>query len=400
MVDRASDSSHVSNLENDLETDSGGSSEPMLKSVGFAAKHSFSNLKYFEFERAPAKADEVELEILFCGVCHSDVHQVKNEWSNTVYPCLPGHEIVGRIKRAGAAVTKHRVGELVGVGCMIDSCGSCGPCRAGEQNYCEGPNSWLATYNGPMVPAAKAAGKVNTYGRDNTFGGYSNNLVVKESFLLKIPAALRPEVAAPILCAGATTYSPLKHWGVKAGQKVGIVGFGGLGHLACRIAKAMGAEVTVFTRTNEKLDEAGTFGISAVLEKDKDALEGLKAIFDFILSTIPEKHDINPFIELLKRDCTLCIVGALEPLEPVNNMQLAFHRKRVAGSLIGDLTDTQEVLDFCAKHGIGPDVELINIEDVNDAYDRVEKGEVRFRYVINMASLDVPNMPRTASTGN
>jgi uncharacterized zinc-type alcohol dehydrogenase-like protein len=390
MVDRASDTRQSSSVNTDFDTDSSGSSVSMLKAVGFAAKHSFSNLKRFEFERAPAKADEVELEVLFCGVCHSDIHQVKNEWSNTVYPCLPGHEIVGRITRVGSNVTSHRVGDLVGVGCMIDSCGNCEPCQAGDQNYCEGPNSWLATYNGPMVPAVKAPGEVNTYGRDNTYGGYSNNLVVKAEFLLKIPSVLRPEVAAPILCAGATTYSPLKHWGVKAGQTVGIVGFGGLGHLACKIAKAMGAEVTVFTHTKEKLEEAGKFGISAVLEKDKDALERLKSRFDFILSTIPEKHDINPFIELLKRDCTLCVVGALEPLEPVNNMQVAFHRKQVAGSLIGNLADTQEVLDFCAKHGIGPDVELINIEDVNDAYDQVEKGDVRFRYVIDMASLEAP----------
>jgi uncharacterized zinc-type alcohol dehydrogenase-like protein len=239
-----------------------------------------------------------------------------------------------------------------------------------------------------MIPAAKAPGEVNTYGRDNTYGGYSNNLVVKESFLLKIPSSLRPEVAAPILCAGVTTYSPLKHWGVKAGQEVGIVGFGGLGHLASKIAKAMGAEVTVFTHTKEKLEEAGKFGITAVLEDDEAALQQLKSRFDFILSTVPEKHDINPFIELLKRDCTLCVVGALEPLEPVNNMQVAFHRKQVAGSLIGNLADTQEVLDFCARHAIGPDIELIDIEDVNDAYEKVEKGEVRFRYVIDMRSLE------------
>jgi len=212
-------------------------------------------------------------------------------------------------------------------------------------------------------------------------------LVVKEKFLLNIPTTLRPEVAAPILCAGATTYSPLKHWGVKAGHNVGIVGFGGLGHLASKIAKAMGAEVTVFTHTKEKLEEANDFGISAVLEKDEKAMQGLTARFDFILSTIPQKHDLNPFIALLKRDCTLCVVGALEPLEPVNNMQVAFHRKAIAGSLIGNLADTQEVLDFCAKHEIGPDIELINIEEVNDAYDKVEQADVRFRYVINMASL-------------
>jgi uncharacterized zinc-type alcohol dehydrogenase-like protein len=390
MTNRAADAMSVA-LDHDTAIANPNSTDALkLKAVGFAAKHSFSNLKRFDFERAPANANEVELEILFCGVCHSDIHQVKNEWSNTVYPCLPGHEIVGRITRIGSAVTAHRVGDLVGVGCMIDSCGSCGPCQAGEQNYCEGPNSWLATYNGPMIPAAKAPGEVNTYGRNNTYGGYSNNLVVKESFLLNIPSTLRPEVAAPILCAGATTYSPLKHWGVKAGQHVGIVGFGGLGHLACKIAKAMGAEVTVFTRTVEKLEEAGRFGITAVLENDKEALDRLRSSFDFVLSTIPEKHDINPFINLLKRDCTLCVVGALEPMAPVNNMLMAFHRKQVAGSLIGNLADTQEVLDFCARHGIGPDIELINIEDVNDAYDKVEKGEVRFRYVIDMASLDAP----------
>jgi uncharacterized zinc-type alcohol dehydrogenase-like protein len=387
MTDRASDSTQIDRPHEESTADSSGASVTMLKAVGFAAKHSFSNLKRFEFERAPAKANEVELDVLFCGVCHSDIHQVKNEWSNTVYPCLPGHEVVGRVTRVGSAVTKHRVGDLVGVGCMIDSCGSCGPCQAGDQNYCEGPNSWLATYNGPMIPAAKAPGEVNTYGRDNTYGGYSNNLVVKEDFLLKIPPSLRPEVAAPILCAGATTYSPLKHWGVEDGQKVGVVGFGGLGHLACKLAKAMGADVTVFTRPQEKLEEAAKLGITGVLEKDKTALEGLKSSFDFILSTIPEKHDINPFVELLKRDCAICVVGALEPMDPVNNMQLAFHRKQVAGSLIGNLADTQEVLDFCATHGIGPDIELINIEDVNDAYDRVENGDVRFRYVINMASL-------------
>jgi uncharacterized zinc-type alcohol dehydrogenase-like protein len=387
MMDRAGDLFHSVGPASETTADANDSGAHMLKAVGFAAKHSFSNLKRFEFERAPAKANEVELEVLFCGVCHSDIHQVKNEWSNTVYPCLPGHEVVGRITRTGSAVTQHRVGDLVGVGCMIDSCGACGPCQAGDENYCEGPNSWLATYNGPMIPAAKAPGGVNTYGRDNTYGGYANNLVVKEKFLLKIPAALRPELAAPILCAGVTTYSPLKHWGVKAGQRVGVVGFGGLGHLACKIARAMGAEVTVFTHTKEKLDEAREFDISAVLEKDKEAMGRLASSFDFILSTIPQKHDLNPFIELLKRDCTLCVVGALEPLEPVNNMQVAFHRKQVAGSLIGNLADTQEVLDFCAKHGIGPDIELIDIEDVNDAYDKVEKADVRFRYVINMASL-------------
>jgi uncharacterized zinc-type alcohol dehydrogenase-like protein len=270
---------------------------------------------------------------------------------------------------------------------MIDSCRHCEPCTTGEENYCEGPNSWLATYNGPMVPAEQAPDKKNSYGRDNTYGGYSDTLVVNEDFVLKIPAALKPEVAAPILCAGVTTYSTLKHWGVKAGDKVGVLGFGGLGHMAAKIAKAMGADVAIFTRTKEKLEEASKLGFTGVLETDKDALKALKSSFDFILSTVPEKHDVNPFVELLKRNATLTVVGALEPLAPVNNMEVAFHRKSVAGSLIGSIADTQEVLDFCAAHNIGPEIQMIDIQDINDAYKKVEDGDVRFRYVIDMASL-------------
>ncbi len=359
----------------------------MIKAIGYAANHGFSRLKPLAFEREEARAQEIEIEVLFCGVCHSDIHQVKNEWHNTVYPCMPGHEVVGRVKRAGPGVTRHQVGDIVGVGCMIDSCRSCEPCQDHAENYCEGPNSWLATYNGPMVPAAKAPGGANMYGRDNTYGGYSNVLVVKEDFALRIPAALDPRVAAPILCAGVTTFSPMKHWGVKAGDTVGIVGFGGLGDMAAKLAKAMGAEVTVFTRTEEKLAEARRLGVHGVLESDKAAFALMKSSFDFILSTVPEKHDVNRFVDLLKRDRTLTVVGALEPMAAVDNSQVAFHRKSVAGSLIGSIAETQEVLDFCAEHGIGPDIEVIPIQDVNDAYRKVEQGEVRFRYVIDMASL-------------
>ena len=359
----------------------------MIKATGYAAKHSYSRLRRIEFERKEAGANEIEIEVLYCGVCHSDVHQVKNEWSNTVYPCVPGHEIVGRVTVVGPGSTLHAVGDLVGIGCMIESCRHCHPCQTGDQNYCEGPNSWLSTYNGPMVPAAKAATGANMYGRDNTFGGYSDVIVVNEDFALKIPKNLKPEVAAPILCAGATTYSPLKHWGVKAGDSVGVIGFGGLGDMASKIAKAMGAHVTVFTTTEQKLEEAKRIGVKGVLQSDKDAMKALKSSFDFMLSTIPEKHDVNPFIELLKRDSTLCIVGALEPMAGVDNSAVAFHRKRVAGSLIGNLADTQEVLDFCAEHGIGPDIEIIDIQNVNEAFKKVEKGDVRFRYVIDMASL-------------
>jgi uncharacterized zinc-type alcohol dehydrogenase-like protein len=329
----------------------------------------------------------IEIEILFCGVCHSDIHQVKNEWHNTVYPCMPGHEIVGRVARTGGAVTRHRVGDMVGVGCMIDSCRQCEACAAGDQNYCEGPNSWLATYNGPMLPAAMAPDGRNMYGRDNTFGGYATAIVVVEDFALKIPPGLRPDVAAPILCAGATTFSPMKHWGVKAGDKVGIVGFGGLGDMAAKIATAMGAEVTLFTRTEQKLAEARRLGVAAVLESDSKKVASLKNSFDFMLSTVPEKHDVDPYVAMLKRDRTLVVVGAIEPLAPENNQERIMHRKSVAGSLIGNLADTQEILNFCAAKGIGPDIQVIPIQDINAAYRRVEKGDVRFRHVIDIASL-------------
>ena len=229
---------------------------------------------------------------------------------------MPGHEVVGRVAAVGSSVTRHQVGDLVGVGCMIDSCRHCEPCTSGEENYCEGPNSWLATYNGPMVPAAKSPDGTNTYGRENTFGGYSTSLVVAEDFVLKIPAGLKPEVAAPILCAGVTTYSPMKFYGVGEGDKVGILGFGGLGHLAAQIAKALGAEVVLFTESEEKLPLAADFGATAVLSTDKEAMAAHKASFDFILSTIPEQSDLNPFVELLRRDCSLIVVGALEPLSP------------------------------------------------------------------------------------
>jgi len=365
----------------------------LIPALGYAAKDSLSRLEPFEFVRNDAGPNEVQIDVLYCGVCHSDIHQVKNEWFNTIYPCVPGHEVVGRVAKIGPGVTRHVVGDLVGVGCMIDSCQHCDPCLSGDQNYCAGPNSWLSTYNGPMMPAARAPGGGNMYGRDNTFGGYSDVLVVKEDFALKIPPALRPEVAAPILCAGATTYSPMKHWGVKAGDKVGIIGFGGLGNMAARLAKAMGADVTVFTTSAAKLGESERLGIKVVFETDEEQLAALTSSFDFMLSTIPEKHDINPFIKLLKRDCALVVVGALEPLAPVNNQLLAFHRKSVAGSLIGNLADTQEVLNFCAEHGIGPDIEMIAIQDINEAYRKVQQGEVRFRYVIDMASLKANAKP-------
>jgi alcohol dehydrogenase (NADP+) len=356
-----------------------------IKAIGYAAGHSFSRLKPLSFERDEAGPHEVEIEVLYCGVCHSDIHQCENDWGNTVYPCMPGHEIVGRVTRAGERVTRHKVGDLVGVGCMIDSCRECAPCRAHEEQYCEGPNSWLATYNGPMVPAAKAGS--NMYGRDNTYGGYSNVVVVKEDFVLSIPDAIPIEAAAPILCAGATTWSPLKHWGVKPGHKVGVVGLGGLGDMAVKLAKALGAEVTVFTTSKEKIAEAEKLGATGVIEGDKEAAKSLAKHFDLILSTIPEKHKVDPFLPLLAHGGTYVSVGALVPMGGWNQMELVMGRRSIAGSLIGSIAETQEVLDFCAEHGIAPDVQVIPIQDINQAFKRVKEGEVRFRHVIDMASL-------------
>jgi alcohol dehydrogenase (NADP+) len=359
----------------------------MVKALGYAARHSFSSLRPFEFERQEAGEYEVEIDVLYCGVCHSDIHQVKNEWSNTVYPCVPGHEVVGRVAHTGPGVTRHSVGDLVGVGCMIDCCRRCDSCQAGEQNYCQGPNSFLATYNGPLVPAAKAPDTGNMYGRDNTFGGYSNKLVVHQDFVLKIPAALSPAAAAPLLCAGVTSFAAFGHWGVSSGDRVGVVGLGGLGHIAVKIARAMGAEVTVLTSTERKFAAAEGLGVPVLLSHDRDALKRARGSFDFILSTIPQRHELEPFLELLRRDGTLCVVGSLEPMAPINNQVLALQRRQVAGSLIGNLGETQGVLDFCAAHSITADIEMINIQDINEAYHHVVRGEARFRYVIDMASL-------------
>lgn len=349
----------------------------MIKAIGYATQDATAPLKPIEFDRSEPGPHDVQIDILYCGVCHSDLHQVRNEWHNTVYPCLPGHEIVGRVINVGQHVTKFKEGDLAGVGCMIDSCQQCEPCQAGEEQYCEGPHSWTATYNGPMKPDGT-----------NTFGGYSNTIVVKESFVLKVPENLEIGAVAPLMCAGVTTYSPLRHWQIKAGQRVGVVGLGGLGDMAVKLATAMGARVVVFTTSPEKEEDMRRLGAEdAVLSTDKEAMQKYASSFDLILSTIPTKHDINPYVQLLKRDATLVLVGALEPLEPLDNSQVAFHRRSVAGSLIGSIAETQEVLDFCAEHGIVADVEMIPIQQINEAYERMLNGDVKYRFVIDMASL-------------
>lgn len=350
-----------------------------VKAYG-ATNSIFSGLSEMEVERQAPQADEVHIDILYTGVCHSDLHQVKNDWHNTIYPCVPGHEIIGRIVEAGSGVTKFRVGDLVGVGCMIDSCGTCPACREKEENYCEGPVSWTATYNGYMKPQNKDF---------NTFGGYSTSIVVKESFVLRIPEALDIRAAAPILCAGITTYSPLKHWKVGPGQTVAVVGIGGLGHMAVQIARAMGATVTAVTRNQDKQAEAEQLGAHEVLiSSDSKAMEAHERAFDFILITIPDAFEVNDYVKLAKRDGVLVTVGLLGPYKaPLDNQEVAMHRRSVAGSIIGGIAETQEVLDFCAEHQILPEVEVIPMQDINKAYDKMMDEEVRFRYVIDMQSL-------------
>jgi len=340
----------------------------------------FSKLGPMEIERHRPQADELHLDILYCGVCHSDLHQVKNDWHNTIYPCVPGHEIIGRVTEVGSAVTKFKVGDIVGVGCMVDSCGQCQPCQHGEENYCQGPVSWTATYNGYMKPDGSGY---------NTFGGYSTNVTVKESFVLRIPDKLDIKAAAPILCAGITTYSPLKHWGVKAGSSVAIAGLGGLGHMAVQLAKALGAKVAVLTTTSEKRADAEALGAhEVVVVSDKKAMEQHELAYDLILVTIPDAFDVNDYVPLLKLNGTLVTVGLLGPYKkPLDNMEMAKSRRAVAGSIIGGIAETQEVLDFCAEHGILPEVEMIKMQDINDAFDKMMDKEVRFRYVIDMQSL-------------
>jgi len=345
---------------------------------------SMSRLSRMDIERAAPKADEVLIDVLYCGVCHSDLHQVRNDWANTVYPCIPGHEVVGKVAQVGSAVTKFKVGDTVGVGCMIDSCGQCSSCQEGEENYCEGPVSWTATYNGYMKPNGNGF---------NTFGGYSTNLVVKESFVLRIPDSLDIKAAAPILCAGITTYSPLRHWDVQEGDTVGIVGLGGLGHMGVQLAKAMGAQVTVITQNEDKREAALALGAHEVLiESDKKSMEAHELAFDFLLITIPDPFDITPFISLLKRNGSLVTVGLLGKYKsPLNNMELAMHRRSVAGSVIGGIAETQEVLDFCAEHSILPEVEIIAMNDINKAFSRMMDEDVRFRFVIDMQTLKDEN---------
>ncbi len=348
----------------------------MSHAIGYAAKDSASPLALIRFERAEPKENEIEIDILYCGVCHSDLHQARNEWKNTIYPCLPGHEIIGRVSRVGAGVRRFKAGDLAGVGCMVDSCQTCPNCEEGLEQYCD--KGATLTYNGPMTPDGS-----------NTFGGYANLIVLREDFALHIPEKLDPRSAAPLLCAGITTYSPLRHWKIGKGHKVGVIGLGGLGHMAIQFASAMGAEVTLITTSPGKEHDAKKLGAKdALLSNDKEAMKKQAGRFDYILNTIPNEHDVMPYIALLKRDGMLTIVGCVVPLSSAPDMsQFIFKRRSLSGSLIGGIAETQEMLDFCAEKNIKPLIEMIPIQQINEAYDRMVKGDVHYRFVIDMASL-------------
>lgn len=347
----------------------------MLSCAGYAAQSAKESLTPYKFSRRATGPEDVQIDILYCGVCHSDIHQARNEWRNTVYPCVPGHEIIGRVSEAGADVAKFKVGDLVGVGCMVDSCRDCDSCRSGLEQYCA--EGFVATYNGQ-----------DRRGRGLTYGGYSQNVVVDQAFVLKVPETLDPASAAPLLCAGITTYSPLKHWKVGPGMHVGIVGLGGLGHMAVKFARAFGAEVTLFTTSKNKVDDGLRLGAHrVVLSTDVDAMARETNKFDVIIDAVAAQHDVNAYIELTKRDGTVVQVGAPEDPLAVNVFSLLMKRRHFSGSLIGGIAETQEMLDFCGKHGITSDIEMISMDEIETAYSRMLKSDVKYRFVIDMATL-------------
>jgi uncharacterized zinc-type alcohol dehydrogenase-like protein len=352
----------------------------MLQVRGYAAHDSRSPLVPFRFERRDPGPHDIQIEILYSGICHSDLHQAREDWGRALYPMVPGHEIVGRVVRVGAQVTKLKAGDLAGVGCMVDSCRQCSACNEDLEQYCEQGATW--TYN------AKERGSEQL-----TFGGYSEQIVVEERFVVKVPPSLDLKAVAPLLCAGITTYSPLRHWKIGRGHKVGVIGLGGLGHMGIKFAKALGAHVVMITTSPDKGKDASRLGADEVLiSHDRAAMAAHRASFDFLLNTIPVGHDVNPYLALLKRDRTMALVGVLTALEPPpSGGGLIAGRKSLAGSAIGGMAETQEMLDFCAEHGIVSDVEMIPIQAVNEAYERLLKNDVKYRFVIDMASLRSEN---------
>jgi uncharacterized zinc-type alcohol dehydrogenase-like protein len=335
-----------------------------------------ADLKQMTIQRRPVAPKDVEIEILYCGVCHSDLHTARNDWGGTIYPSVPGHEIVGKVTSVGSEVTKFKVGDLAGVGCLVDSCQTCSSCKQNLEQYCL--NGFTGTYNGNDV-----------YFNTHTFGGYSESIVVTEGFVLKVPENLDLAAVAPLLCAGITTWSPLRHWKVGKHSKVAVVGLGGLGHMAIKLAKGLGASVTLFSRTPGKTDDAKALGADDVIISTDDAqMASALGKFDLIIDTVPYVHDVNPYVSTLNINGTLVLVGYLGGLEPVlNTVPMILGRKAVAGSVIGGIAETQELLDFCGEHNIVSEIEMIKMQDINLAYEKMLRSDVKYRFVIDMASL-------------
>jgi uncharacterized zinc-type alcohol dehydrogenase-like protein len=346
-----------------------------MKTKGYAARSAGQAMVPFDIERRELRANDVAINILYCGVCHSDMHMARNDWGIAIFPVVPGHEIVGRVAKIGPDVTQHKVGDVVAVGCMVDSCLECDTCRAGDEQLCR--KGMTMTYCSH-----------DRHDDTPTLGGYSKNIVVRQEFVLRMPEGLDIKRAAPLLCAGITTYSPLRKYQVGPGSRVGVIGLGGLGHMAVKLAVGMGAHVTVLGRTAAKTADAKALGADAYLvSTDSDAMTKAAYGFDLIIDTVPVKHDLGPYVPLLDVDGTLCIVGQLGPVEPLNTMGLMFGRRQIAGSPIGGLAETQEMLDFCARRNILPDTEMIRMDEINHAWERMEKSDVRYRFVIDMATL-------------
>lgn len=348
-----------------------------MATIAYGAHGADKPVERMIIERRAPGAHDVQIDIAYCGVCHSDLHQVRAEWSGTIYPCVPGHEIVGRVSAVGADVTGFQVGDLVGVGCMVDSCQHCASCGEGLEQYCE--NGFTGTYNSPTPDAP-----------GHTLGGYSQQIVVSDKFVLKVRhAAEQLAAVAPLLCAGITTYSPLRHWNVGPGKKVGIVGIGGLGHMGVKLAHAMGAHVVAFTTSESKRADARALGADeVVVSRNSDEMAAHADSFDFILDTVAASHDLNAFTALLKRDGTLTLVGVPEHAHPSPDVSaLIFRRRAIAGSLIGGIAETQEMLDFCAEHGIVADIEMISAQEIDAAYERMLRSDVKYRFVIDNATM-------------
>ena len=356
----------------------------MSRATGYATSDPQTPLTPFTFERRELRPNDLRIQILYCGVCHSDLHTARNDWGATVYPCCPGHEIVGRVAAIGSAVDRFEIGDTVAVGCMVDSCLECDQCTRGEEQFCR--KRATLTYNGRDRQTG-----------ENTYGGYSDHIVVRQEFVLAMPVGLDPQRAAPLLCAGITTYSPLRRWGAGPGTRLGVIGLGGLGHMAVKLGRALGCDVTVITRSQHKRTDAIELGADRVLlSGEEGAFKRAASSFDLIIDTIPVGHSVEPYLPLLDVDGTLVIVGAIEEVPPFHSRHLLGGRRRISASPIGGIAETQELLNLCAERGVLPECEVITMAEINEAYGRMERSDVKYRFVIDMASLEAADAAEEA----